>query len=235
MLHYFLASTLFASSACGDLFGGGGDDDEESGDGTTGIEAPGSLSINSLAGSYPEGLSISSFPDEVDSEPGVAASGTLAIEETTVSLQGETLDAPKHPKELLKDAKDRLDGNADSCFDPGALQKLTHNPNIAEYCFGFDYGIISGTTIGVGDGGQVNNVLNNNADASEATLKTKFEEIASTPANPTEACMISVSKVLVTKATDKISSALNLFKECFARLKNQILQASSLALEKKLT
>jgi hypothetical protein len=203
---------LIFVTSCG-FFGGGSDGGEKS---STSLDTPGSLSINPLAASYPEGLSISSFPDEIDSNPGVPATGTLAIESSYEMALSTVLD-PEHPRELLADIASKLDATADDCLDSNIFEKIIFSSNIVEYCFGFDYGIISGEAIGTGDIGLVNPAVNEvsggvpNATFDESDLKTKFQSIVTTPNNSGEACMIAVSKKLIANATGKISAALELY------------------------
>ena len=187
------------------------------------LNPPGSLSLNPLAASYPEGLAMSSFPDEVDSNPGVAAPGTLAIESNFNMALSVSIE-PAHPRELLEDISSRLDGSASQCFETNILEQILLSSNDVEYCFGFDYGIISGEAIGTGDLGQVNpaiiDVSNSDINFDEEDLKVKFESIVSDANNSGEACMIATSKNLVSNATGKISAALQLFQGMLCQAKN---------------
>lgn len=226
----FFALILFAGC------GGSDSKDKEAAKDTKSDEtnAPGSLSINTLAAAYPEGLSISSFPDEIDETPGVAAAGTLAIETNLSSKKSlylatevtEENTAPKHPKKILQETKERLDGSADRCFEPGIMEALLRSSTVSEYCFGFDYGIISGESIGTGDTGQINptvtTVSNANPNFTESDLKTALlGKVTPNSAVSKEACMVAVSKLLVSSATGKVDSALNLFQGMLCEAKKQ--------------
>lgn len=222
-------TSIFGFLGCSGGSGGGGGGGGGGDTGSSTVESPGSLSINPLAASYPEGLAMSSFPDEVDSNPGIAAPGTLAIESNFNMALSVNIE-PVHPRELLEDIASRLDGSASQCFEASVLEQILLSSNDVEYCFGFDYGIISGEAIGTGDLGQVNpavtEVSNSNANFDEEDLKVKFESIVSSANNSGEACMIAVSKNLVSNATGKISAALQLFQGMLCQAKKSSLLGS---------
>ena len=214
--------SCFIIAACGDLFGGGDDDKESSkSSGSSGSDdespAAGSLSLNNLGGSYPEGLSITSLPEEVDSNPGVAAPGTLAIELALQESTEEVDTTQKHPKTLAEEIKKRLDGDeAIDCFAPDIIKALKFNDQKIDFCYEFDYGIISGKPMGVADPKDLACFTPNPPNpgdcsysgappTNEVELKAAIESsiTRTQPKNPDEPCMITTSRSLITKATKK--------------------------------
>ena len=121
------------------------------------------ISANALAAAYPEGLAVTMLPQSVDASPGEAAPGTLQVE-APLSTKALGLNEPanppppgedgagEHPRDQLKDADERLSGEADECFNPRVIQLLTGMAGNGDLCFGFDYGIISGKLMGTGNG-----------------------------------------------------------------------------------
>ncbi len=183
---------------------GSGDEGGSAPSGDTGALA---ISDNGLAIAYPEGLTVTAFPQSVDSNPGAAAPGSL---QTGLRLNGPSADSTelKHPREALTESQDRLNGDAQSCFDNGLVQAFGSSPNITEYCFGFDYGIVSGEAIGTGDGGQVNNIVQSN-NSSVSALKSALEGASGLQADSSgEACMVKVGRHMVSAVASKLNGSL---------------------------
>ena len=197
-----------------------------------------SISDNQLAATYPEGLSVSAFPKTVDSSPGEAAAGTLQVK--TTALLVESLPPPpppgdhqpnspstgsfdpflQHPKVRLQASKERLDGTAESCFSEEIAAALGPPPNIQEICYGFDYGMVSGDTLGMVDGGRINPALANQQDQSTASLLAALESIdGRTLPTSGEVCMVGKGRGLVKSAVARVDSALQLFQGMLCQAK----------------
>lgn len=165
----------------------------------------GSLSINPLAGSYPEGLSLSAFPDTENS-----SNQNLNLSDSPTDPHKH--ERPKHPKKALQDEKDRLEGKSDSCFTPNVVQKLFEMNQNVEACYGFDYGIVSGKSIGLIDQGKINDLTKELAedDRTAENLKEKFDT-GVTDKDESEACMVAAARQEVMKVTKTADTALELF------------------------
>ncbi len=177
------------------------------------------ISDNGLAGSYPEGLAISAFPIAIDNTPGEAAVGTLNIPMLRLNNPppGNNQDAAtsfeEHPKEALKEALDVLNGEASSCFSEPELNALTFNSNNVEACYGFDYGMVSGTAIGNVDGGQINPTVESAKEGTTDDVKNALSQIQNIQLNSTgEACMVTVGRGMIKATAAKLNGALALFR-----------------------
>lgn len=221
--------------ACGGGSSDSGDDnnsgenntnDENNDDNNDDTDNTGSLAVssNSLAAAFPEGLAISAFPQEVDSNPGEAAPGTVAIETSLTSLDamfkafledpapsGEFDPTKEHPRTKLEESYKRLTGEAENCFDEGIIQAITFQNNNGEVCFGFDYGIVNGLAMGSVDQGKINNAINQQ-DLSIEQMKTNLLAIDGLVKPAVEdVCMVAVGRGMMNIGVSKVEAALKLF------------------------
>ena len=211
---------------------------------TSEIIGTGALSVNALASAYPEGLAVSAFPKSLDETPGQAAPGTLQID-TTLALQelppldGNQQQLPpadqqqggggsegsfdpfkQHPKKRLEDAQKRLDGTADSCFSSEIELALGTTPNIKEICYGFDYGMASGTAKGLVDGGRINPALANMENQTTAELLAALEAIPNRQVDTSgEVCMVATGRHMISSVVNKVDAALQLFQGMLCQAK----------------
>lgn len=176
------------------------------------------LSNNELAAAYPEGLAVTAFPQAIDSTPGEAATGTLVVTTGLTSFVApEGPDFTKHPKELLEDTQKVLAGEVD-CFSADVFNGLIRQTNTAtDFCYGFDYGIVSGTLMGGGDAGQVNPAIS--SATSTADAKSKLQAIVTQANTSGEACMVGTARNMVSSVVGKVESALKLFQGMFCQAK----------------
>ncbi len=238
--------------------GGSGGSNEETSDESDDTDEVGSLAIsgNALATSYPEGLAVTALPQAIDETPGEAAPGTLKIETGETALYSDDVfyliqddqqqpppgdqpgsfdDQKRHPKDVLKDAKDRLAGDADSCFKQGLLQTLDMRANNFDVCYGFDYAIISGTAMGTKNLGEINDVRNQISETDDqAAIKAKFDEAFSDLTSSEEACMVSSGRVLINQNGNKLQAALELFQGMLCQAKKDELASELPAIDETL-
>jgi len=205
-------------------------DGEEDGDEKDDTVGPGSLAIgvNPLAASYPEGFTASAFPKQVDTEPGVAAPGAIVLGLGNHSLKDSEEDLllegalSRHPREKQKEDKARLEGTAESCFASGLSQAFSSGPSIndkTEVCFNFDYGIISGTTLGV-MGSNLINAVRTRGDDTPGSVASAIQAAATfVPDTSGEVCMVSKGRELVSAAIGQVEAALQFFQGMICQAK----------------
>ncbi len=240
--------------------------------GKSGTETPaasvGTLGFTSeLSASFPEGLTVTAFPQAVDPTPGVAAIGTIGVSALALievcppppqpltpgctaplggKVDGQVVgpvgplnpDGPmgtggagtlpnadvsstnQHVKDKLKNAGERLNGNADECFDAGAISSLDRQHNVADGCFGFDYGIVSGTALGDVDPGRLNPTLSNVTDQSLAGVRSAILKVEGRVADAgNEACMVKTGRQMVAQASARVESVLKIFEGMLCQAK----------------
>lgn len=174
-----------------------------------------------LAASYPQGLSVTAFPQAVDETPGAAAPGTvLLLTQNDQYGDGEFKPFAQHPKKLLQIAKERLDGTATDCFDADIIAAMFRQVNVGDACYGFDYGMVDGTAIGDIDPGKANQALQNVADQSLAGLKAKLMSIEGImPDTTAEACMVKVGRQMVEQAASRVEGTLRVIEGMLCQAK----------------
>lgn len=213
-------------------------------------------STNELAGAFPEGLSVTVFPKALDSTPGVAAAGTVAVPIAASLIDvcppppqpttpGCTPPAPgnnqppqngtqppangagngdfnpfaQHPKDGLAEAQKRLNGESE-CFGGDILNALQHAVNQADACYGFDYGIVSGTAMGDVDPGQVNAKIAAVTDQSIAGVKAALATLVTGAAETKpEACMVKIGRQMIETEAARLNGSLRVFEGMFCQAK----------------
>lgn len=125
-----------------------------------------------------------------------------------------------HPKDRLQNAHDRLTGAASDCFDPSILAALQRDSNQADACFGFDYGIVSGTALGSVDVGQINPALNGKQGEPVSAIRDALVAIPGRqPDAGEEACMVKIGRQSVDGAASRVEGALRLFEGMLCQAK----------------
>lgn len=167
------------------------------------------ISENEFAITYPEGMALTAFPQAIDPTPGTAASGTVAVQTTTLALAAEEFDPfKKHPKERLDERTKRLAGDGD-CFSDDIVRALTYRDHSQEICYGFDYGIVSGNTMGTADAGKLNNAISSAEDQTLPSIKEALSKITGLqPPAHSESCMVATGRKVVAVAAAQVEGAL---------------------------
>ena len=203
------------------------------------------ISDNELAVSFPQGLTVGSFPEIVTTAK-TSDAGTILIEFaelwspenpalTTIDIcptpdkpqppgctqpesnppldqpdtSTNTFDPQRSGATKNLEAQDRLNGKADNCFGEDILKALTYENKQTDVCYGFDYGIVSGKTLGLAETGiaerHSQNATSEDLDSLASHMSSAQGLVAPTEPSP---CMVAKGQEVVNEASARVEGAL---------------------------